>query len=361
MVAVAPLGDRIRSKDATKEALARTLTRAALNVLDERDHEFLLRSADGLRYCRTVKVFRDAVCGRYLARPNSCHVRVCPDCEAARAARLVERFDSLHWDMHRPVFVVLTIPNVPQGHLRDGLRIIRRALTNVRRTAVFANVRGGVTSIEAPWSEKSESWNVHANMLIDCPWILRRPLREAWRAATCNEIRRAERAAQGLTGRVPHCPHHHDSKGRSIDGCRGASMIGIERTYAAPGSPERTTAIREALKYATKGLDPHLPSVTPSVVAEAVLALRGQRLVSGWGTLWGVHDRDDAAAELTPETLTLAEVDGIPDLVGLPRICPFCGGEAMWDIPIEAPRAECIRAGPGALEWIPHVSGSAIA
>jgi len=269
---------------------------------------------------------------------------------------MVRRFDSLEWDLGRAVFWVLTVPNFPQGHLREGYHVVQRALSNVRRTAVFAVVRGGVSSVESPWQQASRSWNLHVNLLLDAPWILQSQMREAWRAATCNEIRRSERRAEGKHGRVPKCQHHHDTEGRSVDGCRGASWVWVETIHSQPGTPERTKDLREVFKYVTKGfLGPDggpAAELESDVVGEVLLATRGRRLVNGFGSLRGVRD-DDRLDELEGETLTLEEV-GIPDLVGLPRTCPFCARAALWELAIEVPRRDCTRAGTdNALTWYP--------
>jgi hypothetical protein len=351
---------RIRRKDASKAAIRHLIDQEAPLRPDFGDREFLVRCAHALEYCRTVRAYRDGNCGRYLARPNSCHVRLCPDCESARADRMVRRFDSLEWDLGRAVFWVLTVPNFPQGRLRDGYHVVQRALANVRRTTVFARVHGGVSSVESPWQRTSRSWNLHVNLLLDAPWILQSEMREAWRAATCNEIRRTERRAEGKRGRVPKCPHHRDAEGRSVDGCRGASWVWVETIHSQPGTPERTKDLREVFKYVTKGfLGPDggpAAELEPAVVGEVLLATRGRRLVNGFGSLRGVRD-DDRLDEIEGETLTLEDV-GIPDLVGLPRVCPFCAHEALWELAIEVPRRDCTRAGKNnALTWYPPPSG----
>jgi hypothetical protein len=350
---------RIRANDAAKIVLSTLVDQAASLEEEPGAQAFLVSAASKVRGCRYVRAYRDATCGAYLARPESCHVRLCPDCERARSDRLVRRFDSAEWDMTRSVFWVLTLPNYPQGRLREGYQVLQESLANLRRTTLFAPVRGGVSAIESPWQQDSRSWNLHANLLLDAPWIGVKEMREAWRAATCNAIRRSERRSAGLGGRVPKCPHHHDEHGRSIDGCRGASWVWVETIKGEPGTPERTKSLREVFKYVTKGLlgpdGGPTEGLDASVVREVLLATRGRRLVNGFGSFRGIHDADAVEAEAAPDTLGMAEVSGVPDLVGLPRICPFCHGTARWELSLSMPRRECERdPGSGALRWIPH-------
>lgn len=384
---------RIRVNDAAKIVLAHLVDQAATLEEDAGGRLFLVKAASAVRQCRYVKAHREARCGAYLARPQSCHVRLCPDCERARADRAVRRFDSAEWDLVRSVYWVLTIPNYPQGGLRQGYEVMQEALANLRRLPLFAGghdehgcahprhrkalldacrcaecvgcprcghapVRGGVTSVESPWQQKTRTWNLHANLLLDAPWIGRKEMREAWRGVTCNAIRRAECRAAGIKGRVPKCPHHHDEKGRSIDGCRGASWIWVETLKGEPGTPERTKSLREVFKYVTKGLlgaeGGPVDGLDPNVVREVLLATRGRRLVNGFGSLRGIHDDDAVDDELAEDVLTLEEA-GVPDLVGLPKVCPFCHAEAHWEMSQEMPRGECERdEGSGALRWIPR-------
>jgi len=387
-----------------------------------------------LRECRGGSAYRDAICGGYLVRPHSCHVRLCPDCERARATRLVERFDALAAAMAHPRFWTLTIPNVPAGGLEPGIDVLIEAMRHLRRRAILdggpcpadhratafdeldtgahhpsgdavepcahprhrrdlaaagqcrcarcipveviragqrvtltgcprcthAAVVGGVYAIEVTWSSEHGNWHPHAHVLCDAPWIRWGEMRDAWRAVTCDAIRRAERRQQGESGRVLPCPHHADERGLATDGCRGASVVWVENVPGAPGSPERLAAVRETLKYVSKGLLDEagrlLPGAGPSELAELLLAIRKRRLVAGWGTFRNVHD-DDGESLDPAEYLVGPDVP--PSLVGLPRRCPLCHAEALWELPVEVPRRACRPLGGGILTWQPPPAGRA--
>lgn len=312
----------------------------------------LERMASGVLACRTAKAYREASCGRYLVRPHHCGNPLEPDCARRRTARLLERFDLVALDTVRDVFWVLTLPNARLGELEAGLAILYDAVTHLRPWLRDRGALGGVTSIEMPYQARSASWNLHANLLVDQPaWITHTAMREAWRAVTCDAIRRAERRRAGARGRLPRCPHRSDAKFRSTDGCRGASWVWVRRVQGAPGTPERRKSWRELVKYVTKGFLSRdgelLPNVPDQAFAEVLMATRHRRLVQGWGTWFGIHDRPESADE---ELLTGPDV--LPDLRGLPRFCPFCSAEAAWDLSIEVRRVACRRLGRN-LTWEP--------
>jgi hypothetical protein len=384
--------------------------------------------ASRLEACRGGSAFRDAVCGGYLVRPNSCHGRLCPDCERARSTRLVTRFAELADRMGQPRFWTLTVPNVPRGDLEAGIDVLLDALAHLRRRAIFeggpcradhrgrafedvdtgvrhafdrtlepcshprhsrelaeagtcrcarcveveitsdgyrvsvngcprcthAPIAGGVYSLEVTWNSDRADWHPHVHLLVDAPWIRWAEMRDAWRAVTCDAIRRAEQRRRGLAGRIAACPHHADEKGLATDGCVGASVVWVEDVRGAPGSEARIAAVRETLKYVSKGLLDEtgrpLPGAGCREIAELLLATRGRRLVSGWGSFRRVHDDEDEA--LDPAQY-LVGPDVLSSMVGLPRVCPLCGSEALWEPPVDVRRASC-RAGPaGVLVWRP--------
>lgn len=393
--------ERIQRNDRAKVELAATLDAASVDRFvagDDRAGIVLSDLADALEECRGGRAYREATCGTYLVRPRSCHVRLCPDCERSRSARFVARLDELVAAMARPVFWTFTIPNVAPGALVAGIDVLLEAFRGLRRRGMFAGgacrerahpcthprrhraelmaecrcgacigcrecvhapVAGGVYSIEVTWNPERRDWHPHLHALMDAPWIRWSELRDAWRAATCDAARKADRRAQGLKGRVPRCAHAADAKGLAIDGCRGASIVWVE---AVQGDPERRRrAIRETLKYVTKGLLDDAGRVTGGAgapeLAELVLAIRTRRLVAGWGSFRNVRDDEDDGPD--PEHY-LTGPDVAPELRGLPRACPNCGAEALWEHPVDVPRRAC-RPGRDSrwLVWRPPRPGRA--
>ncbi len=423
--------ERLCNNDATKAVLVDLVGQAVAGRFegDPAGALALEVMARRLADCRHGDAFRDAICGAYLFRPHSCHVRLCPDDERARAARLVARFAQLVDAMASPKFWTLTLPNVPAGSLEAGIDVLLDALAHLRRRAIFTGgpcradhraaayvevgtgefhrsgdeldacahpphrrtlalagvcrcarclevdvmsagyrvtvngcprchhepVAGGVHSLEVTWSSERGDWHPHAHLLVDAPWILQREMRDAWRAVTCDAVRRAERRTAGLDGRIPPCAHRADKRGLAVAPCRGASIVWVEAVRGEAGSDERRRAVRETLKYVTKGLlGPHgelLPGAHAAELGELLLALRGRRLVAGWGTFRNVHDVDEEDA-LDPDEY-LVGPDVLPVMWGLPRRCPLCRGEARWELPIGVPRRACRPIGNGLFAWRP--------
>ncbi|MES2210098.1 MAG: hypothetical protein V4515_07925 [Chloroflexota bacterium] len=383
--------ERLLRNDASKGSLGETIATAAAAVsrVDPEGAALLSAMAEGLRECRRGRAFRDALCGNYTVFAKSCGVRLCPDCERARSGRLVARLSELVDDMDRAVFWTLTIPNVPRGALSDSIDVLQDAFRAIRRRAPFVggacpshgcnhprrhrpelmaecrcgaciscqtcvhrSVAGGVYSIEVTWRPERGEWHPHLHALMDAPYITWAHMRDLWRAATCDAIRRAERRAAGLGGRVPHCAHPADDKGVASGGCRGASVVWVEAVTGE--GEERRRAIRETLKYVSKGLlrrDGTIePSAGPDELAELLLAIHRRRLVAGWGSFR--HVKDDIDPPLDPD-LYLVGPDVLPSLAGLPRRCPQCGAEAIWEPPVEVPRRLCRPLGNGLLSWRP--------
>lgn len=486
--------ERVRRYDRAKGELGYAL-HAAADALADTDYEapgpaMLERMARAVAICRDVRAFRDAGCGAILARPFSCDVRLCPDCERTRSAAYGRRVAGLAAEMRRPVFGTLTIPNVPAGELGRGVDIILDAWGRIRRTALFAGgacrnahqhpddrpdrtvdelpprrarckhaphrepgaracascgtraaahertgctftpracacarcmrggkgcrrclhapVAGGVAALEVTYNAAAGTWHPHLHFVGDAPWIGWRELRDAWRAASCDATRAAAArpaSRRGAGYRTPEhrprvnldrCRHLADAQGRPaelvcLDGhgwraadgercpyrdrengapcgmpgelvavpCAGASVTWIQAARSKDGAPAGPAAVREAVKYATKGLvgkdGALVPAVaaSPVLLAELLLVLRARRLVNGWGTFHGItDDPEDADA---PELVAIEIGEFRP--VKVPKLCPACGLEGLWEHLGVRARADCVPGAGGRLYWRPPDPG----
>lgn len=419
--------------DAGKVALARHLYEASdLLAVDDAPSAILCeRWSREVGLCRIGRAVRDMNCGGHVFKPQSCDVRLCPDCERARSARLVGRYDEIAGQMVNPRHWTVTLENVALGALRPSVAVLLDALAHLRRRAIFAGgpcggehrgaafddvdtgkhheftdevercshprhrrvlaavgscrcarclevvvvraghrvtvngcprcthdaVRGGIYSIEITWSPTRPAghpygeklvadWHPHAHILMDAPYVVWSEMRDAWRAVTCDAIRRSARKVAGSKGPLPRCTHDSDE-------CHGATSVWVSDVKGAAGSPERRAAVVEVLKYVSKGLLDKdgrlLPGTGPLELAELLLAIRGRRLVAGWGSFRSVHD--DAKKENDTVPLWTGDVDdhGRDVVLWLPRLCPHCGTEAQWSGPVRALRRDCRRLPGGAL------------
>ena len=286
------------------------------------------------------------------------------------------------------------------------------------RRCVHGAAAGGTAALEVTFSPRT-GWHPHLHVVADLPdYLPHAELRDAWRASTCDAYRaavardegyqrsagyrRPERRPAVKLERCAHladangrpadtrcaaghgwravdaerCPHHDrsmaapcGSRGEPIpepERCRGASIVWIARARDKDGATAGESAVREAIKYATKGLlgkDGTLaPAITarPELLGEVLLVLRNRRLVNGFGTFHGItDDPDDPAAE--PDTVgvdtgELYDRTGATILVRLPRLCPCGCGEALWEYVGRRPRGACLP-GPGNRLWYPRDRG----
>jgi len=438
---------RARRFDAAKVALAGYLHQAALEYWDEGLPADSLRLdgwSAGLELCRTGRPVRERNCGHYGFAPSSCDVRMCPDCERARSARLVGRYGEIGATMAHSKLVTLTLPNVRPGELRPALGVLLDAFAHLRRQAIIAGgsckrahrqlayddvdqgehhgsgdkvepcshpphrrelaaagscrcarclevdvirtgervtangcprchhepVTGGVYGVEVTWSprrpathpkgyKETDDWHPHIHAVIDAPYIVQSELADAWCAVSCDAVRRAERKAAGLAGPLPRCEHPDGAEAKRLAGCRGGWVVDIRAIAGEPGSATQRDGIREALKYVSKGLldrdNQLLPGAGPRELAELLLAIRGRRLVAGWGSFRNVHDDADDAA---PDTIAVytgeVDVHDHPIVLYMPKVCPFCGAEADWEADsARVPRVQCRRTAAGVLTWQP--------
>lgn len=273
------------------------------------------------------------------------------------------------------------------------------------RRCVHAPVLGGVAGVEVTFSPERGDWHPHLHLVADAPYLAWRELRDAWRTATCDATRAAVargsderprsagyrrpvsrprvalarcRHLADVNGRPAdrvcadghgwrerdgeRCPYQDRSSSRAcampgepIDPCRGASVTWLQAPKGKHGEPAGLAAVREAVKYATKGVIGKDGAIAapiradPLLLAELLLTLRNRRLVTGWGTFHGVTDDPDAADR--PESVA---VDiGLLFPVYLPKLCPSCGQEALWDPIGILRRADCLPGGAGRLIWRP--------
>ncbi len=316
------------------------------------DAVYLERVGDRLEDCGVTTAHVDRGCGVALAVPHSCHVRICPDCERARSARMVGKVVETAVDALRPVMWTLTLRNVPAGGLRWGHGVVADAFRRIRRAPVLAGARGGIYSLETTWNGPDRTWHPHLHVLLDSPWITWGDMRDAWRAATCDATRTARRRARGLPGRVHRCPHATDPDGRPVGGCQGSWMVWVSQLRGQVGTPEWVDGVREVVKYVSKGLlgkDGRLdPTIQALDLAELLLAIRHRRLVNGWGTFRRVTDELEDL-----EDGTRYGSDDFPWERGLPIVCPWCGHLADWSaVTFTVPRVKC-RPHRGVLLWRP--------
>lgn len=345
-----PDRDSRKDRDELKARMARTLEAvpAADPWLEElgrrRDGttysrlSWLRTKASSLEACRIALAFREQTCGTYLVRPSSCRVRGCPDCERARAARVVNHYAAAAERMRWPAIVTVTEVNTPatlEG-LEAGLERLAAGWEKVRRRAVFRGgrckswrtrhaeaiakhgwrrhhpVAGGLSSVEVTVDEEGATFHPHLHALVDSRWIDQAELSDAWREVMGD----------------------------------GSYIVDIRRVRG--NGQELRDVLREVLKYVAKPSRHLVDPERPELLAALLVALHRRRMIAGFGSMYGLElDPDSDAGDDT----VAVDDSWDPFIVhSLPRDCPYCGADAAWEPPIRVPRVEAFRApraGPG--------------
>lgn len=178
----------------------------------------------------------------YRLRANYCHDRFCRPCARARALRIVENLTAAVGN-ERLRFITVTLAR-DERCLEDRMDDLLASFTRLRSCKAWRQaVTAGAYFIEITRGEHGDSWHVHIHALVTGSYLRQDVLSDAWRKA---------------------------SKGSFIVDIRKVADVGQGVGYVA--------------KYATKGVDQSV-MMDPAALAEAVLALKGRRLLGTFG-LW---------------------------------------------------------------------------
>ena len=342
--------------------------------------EWILDRATAARGCQDVIALQDVRCGGVVVVPQSCRVRTCPDCEAARQARVVDRYRAAieELDPDRARFLTLPKRTPPRGELAAGLVDLADAVEKLRRRAIWRGgrcrdrgrcalsgnwrhrkscagescpswqpgscrqpwdpskpgwriphepVTASMTTTEVTYNMKARTWHPHAHLLIEAPYIDQAELADTW---------------QQLTG---------DSRVVWIES--------VHRHAATEWAGDVPAALRELLKYAAKPHRAYLDAEDPAVVAELLVALRGRHLTATGGRLYGRTDLEQDPAE-RDLVLVWPTHEGAERPYHAPRICPHCVDVGDWRVMDgHRRRADCTpapdpsRPGRSILTWRP--------
>lgn len=223
------------------------------------------RMADKIRQCcNSEELVVCRSCGHRWWVIEHCDQRCCPICAHKTAIRRSRAIMALADTARAPKMLTLTMPRW-RGVVRDGIRKLRDAILELRKTNLLQNARAGAYTIELV--PKDDGWHIHAHMIVDAEYIPFRKLVAAW--SHCIKVRGA------------HCR------------VQGASAKAVQAYIC---------------KYACKaGAD----GLTPNQIVDWWEATRGSRLWATWGAWFG-----SAAAAIVK-----AAADERPAAQ-----CPYCGG-----------------------------------
>lgn len=288
--------------------------------------DWLHDRASALRGCREAVALRDAACGGTLIIPQSCRVRTCPDCEAARQAKVVDRYTAAVEQLapDRARFLTLTARNCHRGELAGAIAQLMANLERFKRRALWKGgrcrdrsrcrqaadperpgwhlphepVTAAMTSIEVTYNAEAKTWHPHAHLVLEGPYQDQAELAETW---------------EQLTG---------DSRIVWIESVR--------RHAADKWAGDVQGALRELLKYSAKPTPAYLSERDPGPIAELLVALRGRHLTTTAGKLHGM-DADLEPDETEPLVLVWP-ADPRAEPYRAPATCPLHGAAAEWSV-----------------------------
>lgn len=202
-------------------------------------------------------------CGLRREVETKCKQKWCPVCVRAIATRRSLKFAAGAAAMKWPLFLTLTVTNIPDPGI-PFVRKLRRDFGRLRHRKLWKqNVIGGVAAIEV--TNKGKGWHPHLHALIDCRWLaLKTPRPQAGenRDHVRSKCRKAKREFTDLWKRVTKEKH---------------GVCWIQRTTGEE-------CAREVLKYSVKGSD---LTECSDPIGPLIHQLRATRLVTSFGSLFG--------------------------------------------------------------------------
>lgn len=201
----------------------------------------------------------EATTGELVLTCDTCKDRWCVACQSTRAGVIAEALE-VHICDKKTRFMTLTMKHsdVP---LKDQIdRLYNCFGTLIRRRFWRDHVKGGAAFLEVKVSEKSGRWHPHLHLLVEGTWMDQRTLSTEWLAVTGDS---------------------------SIVDIRACDSYGDR--------------VRYVTKYVTKPACPEIYN-EPAKFDEMIIALRGRRLCTTFGTWRGVklNPKPDERRKLTP-------------------------------------------------------------
>lgn len=224
--------------------------------------------------------------GAFRVRSNQCHDRFCVPCQRARAQTVAARLRAFIARTPRLRLVTLTTQHMPGDRLAELLRRLRDGFRLLRRRPFWNDrVLGGLALVEI--SHGSNGWHPHLHVLCQADYLPQDQLSREWAHIT------------------------------------GAHVVDV-----------RVVRSEDAAAYLTKYLTkPAKPAVyrDPDLLLEAVIALKGTRMVQTFGSIraadLAADDDDDDAAD---NTLTWIPVGRLDYLLALPPHDPLRQEFSSW-------------------------------
>jgi len=226
-----------------------------------------------MRECGATMALVCVCCGLTKDVPIRCKRRYCPACQPKLAAEKVARWTHAISKIQWPLFLTLTMAN---SHDVESIHYIKKRWQAFRRRKLIVErIKGGVASYEI--TNKGKGWHPHIHAICDCRWLslhVPEPLRTDNKETVAEKCKMAQREVSSLWANQIK---------------QDTAIVDVRRVY------DSKKIVLEVLKYAMKGTD-LVASKTP--IAPLLRALKGSRLLAGWGSL---HPMPELDPEEEPE------------------------------------------------------------
>lgn len=194
-----------------------------------------------LKKCGAEPIYRTCKgCGHWDTFWWRCSLKFCPLCNWRIARKRAEVLKLWNFQIKQPKHIVLTQKNFPVL-TRVKIRTFGRALSKLRRTKLWADVKGGCVSTEI--TNEGRGWHLHAHILADVRFLDAGALAIEWGRLVGQEF--------GIV---------------KVKDARGQSYLG------------------EVTKYVVKGSQ--LAAWQPNEINEFIRAIRGVRFFAAFGSLF---------------------------------------------------------------------------
>lgn len=290
---------------------------------------------------REFIAYRAACCGDAspaIAVPIGCNHRLCPFCAWHRSKRAIVKIKTMFDRLTHPVFITLTIPNIPNEIVdNDGnqKKLLKKHVYTLFRQRIRQFIAqhkgwilGGIYSLETTYNRTEKTWHIHCHILADVSaplpskkekielagqrvyaftamklklefdWL--RLFSTDWgkmHSKNASEMRR-----NGYTytfeewvkeGRANRIKEWRDGAYRPIEGLSAAETARRTKWNASNRRvidlrpvDDRDKAAREVLKYITKAAD---FADLPEAIEPFMDATKSARLVQTFGSWYGVN------------------------------------------------------------------------
>ena len=213
-----------------------------------------------------------------LFRPElRCKDRVCPVCNSYRASILARKVEKLGEEMTNPHMLTITANSQSRLDLKIAFKNFKDSIKKLKRDKSWFKkyIKGGVDHIEVVFN-KETGWHIHSHMIVDL-----KILRDVYNIVNVDA-------------------------GYDVDIVKKELEVVLERVGLGTISDIRPVTEgygKEISKYCTKfALD-----IEDERLKEVIINLKGKRMVSKFGSCYGVGEPEEDEGESTLDELTEKE------------------------------------------------------